>query len=178
MAQTFSIIAAIDAEGGIGKNGQIPWQISADMKRFKEITTTVRSAGKKNVVLMGRRTWESLPEKFRPLPDRINVVISRNDSLKFPAGVYRAASLEQGLEMISSKLADEVEGAFVIGGAQVYAEALNHPGCEKVYLTRISKSFGCDTFFPKELPGFKRISESTLLRQSAFRFTFQVYTRE
>ena len=83
----FSLIVAMDSQNGIGKNGQLPWHLPADLKHFKEITCTVRDPKKQNVVLMGRKTWDSIPEKFRPLPGRINVVLTRHPDLKFPLGV-------------------------------------------------------------------------------------------
>ena len=78
----FSIIVAFDSQYGIGKNGQLPWSLPSDLKHFKEITTAVTDPAKKNAVIMGRKTWESLPEKFRPLPGRVNMVLSQRGELK------------------------------------------------------------------------------------------------
>jgi dihydrofolate reductase len=73
----FSVIVAATTSGGIGKDGNLPWRLSKDMQYFKAVTTR-SPEGKRNAVIMGRKTWESIPAKFRPLPDRINVVITRN----------------------------------------------------------------------------------------------------
>jgi len=78
---------AFDSQYGMGKNGQLPWVIPQDLKHFKEISTAVINPANKNAVIMGRKTWESLPEKFRPLPGRVNVVLSKEGKLDLPSGV-------------------------------------------------------------------------------------------
>ena len=78
MPRTFSVIvAAASTSMGIGKQGKLPWRLSADMAHFKDVTSTTSSALKRNAVIMGRATWESIPPRFRPLPSRLNVVLSR-----------------------------------------------------------------------------------------------------
>ena len=72
----FSLVVAMDEERGIGKQGTLAWRLPADLKHFKEITTEVKDMKKQNAVIMGRKTWESLPEKFRPLPQRLNIVVT------------------------------------------------------------------------------------------------------
>ena len=73
----FNLIVATDLNGGIGKNNQIPWHYKEDMQYFKSVTTDTSSINKINAVIMGRNTWDSLPEKYKPLPNRINVILSR-----------------------------------------------------------------------------------------------------
>ena len=177
MSKKFSVIAAVDSRWGIGKDGKLPWQLSADLQHFREITTTATTSAKKNVVIMGRKTWDSLPERFRPLPNRINVVVSRNSDLVLPKGVFKANGLEQALSQIIPELGEQVEDIFVIGGAQLYAAALTHPGCQRIYLTRINRSFDCNIFFPSDLSFFKKISESAPLKEKNLQFIFQVYSR-
>jgi dihydrofolate reductase len=177
MSLKFSIIVAVDSDFGIGKNGQIPWQISADMKHFKEVTTTIRMPGRKNVVIMGRRTWESLPERFRPLPDRINLVITSRKDIPLPQGVQRVSNLLAAFDLITAQLSEDVAEIFVIGGAQVYKEAVQHPACQRIYLTFIQKSYGCDAFFPRDLIGFKKISESPMMQEDEISFCFQEHSR-
>src|SRR5689334_4792565 len=96
MNQVFSIIVAVDEQFGIGRNKLLPWNIPGDMKHFKEITTR-SSEGKQNFVIMGRKTWDSIPEKFRPLPGRVNCVLSRDLQMVLPAGVLRKTGLQEAL---------------------------------------------------------------------------------
>lgn len=140
----FSIVVAVDGKNGIGKAGGLPWHLPADMKHFKNITTHNLS---QNVVVMGRKTWDSIPPKFRPLPQRLNVVISRQEDLSLPDGVILAKSLNNAIELIEEKGSRAGE-TFVIGGGQIFQEAVLSPFCRKIYLTRVENDFSCDTFFP------------------------------
>lgn len=128
-----SAIVAVDNNWGIGYNGDLLEKIPEDMKYFKELTTN-------NVVVMGRKTWDSLPKK--PLPDRTNIIISNKGNLLLENGAIRLS-----LDDLLLGIADFEDDVFVIGGGQIYKELL--PYCEKVYLTKIHKSFdNVDTYFP------------------------------
>jgi dihydrofolate reductase/thymidylate synthase len=81
-SKTFDIIVAATKDWGIGKNGGIPWRLRGDMNYFRKITTETKNPQLRNCCIMGRKTYFSIPEKFRPLPDRLNVIISRNTNLK------------------------------------------------------------------------------------------------
>ncbi|KAG0647598.1 Dihydrofolate reductase [Hyphodiscus hymeniophilus] len=94
---------------------------------------------------MGRKTWESIPTRFRPLKDRTNIVISRNPSAESCSGGILANSIESALESIPEGGAEKV---FVIGGAQIYREALQKAQAKRILLTRVLSDFECDTFFP------------------------------
>ena len=139
--KNFSIIVAVDKNLGIGRNNDLPWRIKADMAWFKKVTTTAPEGGT-NGVIMGRKTWDSIPEKFRPLPERDNIVISRNpERIKAP---HAADSLDAALELACK----QCEKIFVIGGASIYEEAMKHPQLGELFITHIDRSFECDTFFP------------------------------
>ena len=128
-----SAIVAVDNNWGIGYNGDLLEKIPEDMKYFKELTTN-------NVVVMGRKTWDSLPKK--PLPDRTNIIISNKGNLLLENGAIRLS-----LDDLLLGITDFEDDVFVIGGGQIYKELL--PYCEKVYLTKIHKSFdNVDTYFP------------------------------
>lgn len=136
----FSIILAIDLDNGIGKNNKIPWNISLDMKYFNNITT-MTSEGLpnnylKNAVIMGRNTWKSLNNK--PLKDRLNIVISKNKQ----NNIETFSNLDDGLKYLSSL--NNIENIFVIGGGELYNEAINNINLEYIYLTRINKKYDCD----------------------------------
>ncbi|KKU79874.1 MAG: Dihydrofolate reductase [Parcubacteria group bacterium GW2011_GWA2_47_7] len=128
-----SIIVAHDKKHGIGKNNTMPWagKLPRDMAHFKEVTS-----GKS--VIMGRKTYESIG---RPLPDRMNIVLTRDRTWRVP-GVWRAHSLSEAFAL-ANKESDDV---FVIGGAELFREAL--PSATRLYITEIDAVFPCDAFFP------------------------------
>lgn len=127
-----SIIAAMDEKMGIGKNGKLPWHISADLKRFKDLTTN-------HTVIMGRKTFESIGH---PLPNRRSIILTHNLSFNSMGGQV-ATSLHDGLEM--ARMAEETE-VFIIGGADIFSQSIGL--ADELYLTIIKGDFGADTFFP------------------------------
>lgn len=128
---TLSLIAAVARNGAIGKDNALLWRLSEDLQFFKRTTMGCP-------VIMGRKTYESIG---RPLPGRRNIVITRNPSWS-ATGVEPAASLPASLALLDAS----VDKAFVIGGAQIYAEAL--PLVQEIVLTEIDKDFEGDAFFP------------------------------
>lgn len=169
----FSIIAAVDQKHGIGINNQLPWNIKADLKHFAEITINRQSAIP-NVVIMGRKTWESLPNKFQPLKNRQNVVIS-HQQLTLPKGVLGYSSLAAALTDLEKRT--DLHKVYIIGGASIYQQAINHPACNKIYLTEIQSSFNCDTFFPEIPKTFKKVAQSKIQEENGIKFRFQIYKK-
>lgn len=160
---TVSAIAAISKKNrAIGKKGAIPWFIPEDFKRFKDITTG-------HPVIMGRRTWESLPEQVRPLPGRTNIVMN-NDAEMTATGARVVPTLEEAL-MIAKKSPGGQE-TFIIGGGQIYSFTLPH--VERLYLTLVDKEVEeADTFFPAYEDDFVLINE-----EKHDGFSFQVLERK
>ena len=174
----FNIIVAVDSQLGIGKQGKMPWHISGDMRHFKEITCQTNSPSKKNAVVMGRRTWESLPEKFRPLPGRINIVLSRNPSLSFPESVFRVESLDKAFNLIeNNEFGERIEAIFIIGGGDVYRQAIARPDCENIYLTEVQGAFDCDVFFPSFKDQFQQTFSSQWVKENSIPHRFLIYSR-
>lgn len=175
----FSLIAAVDKTFGIGKNNTLPWSLPSDLKHFSRVTTEVSPAaptGTMNAVIMGRKTWESLPEKHRPLKNRLNVVLSRSNDLELPDGVLAAHSIDEALEKLATQ--KNIESLFVIGGAQIFAEAINHLSCRKIYLTQIMQTFDCDTFFPNINPEKFLVKEkSPLMKEGALEFEYVTFEK-
>ena len=127
-----SLIVAMDEEGGIGKKGELPWRLSADLKHFKKLTWG-------HHLVMGRKTFESIG---RALPGRTSIIITRNT--QFTArGCLIAYSLDAALAL-ADKHGDQE--AFVVGGVQIFAQAL--PKANRLYLTRVHARRGCDVYFP------------------------------
>lgn len=172
----FNIIVAVEKNMGIGNEGKLPWRLPADMKFFKEQTTKTKDPAKRNAVIMGRKTWESIPDKFRPLPDRINIVLSKTPGLTLPKNVLQAASLDEALQLCAAR-PNEIEEAYIIGGAQVFKEAINHADCLKIYMTQILKDFSCDVFFPWPLSRFNYTSRSALMSDAGLSFYFLRYLK-
>mmetsp|Transcript_87743 Transcript_87743/g.200535 ORF Transcript_87743/g.200535 Transcript_87743/m.200535 type:complete len:434 (+) Transcript_87743:46-1347(+) len=148
MTKPVALVVAMDPGNGIGKDGGIPWRLSKDLQYFKKVTTAAQP-GMQNAVIMGRKTWESLPVKFRPLAARLNVVVSSTTS-DFGEGVEVAKSVTEAVEKMQER--EGIENVFVIGGNRAYAEALTLPSCSHLYITRVAKAHECDTFFPKVDP--------------------------
>ena len=154
---TISIIAAMDSKNGFGKNNSMPWHISDDFKRFKNLTLG-------HSIIMGRKTFESIG---RVLPGRTNIIITRDSKFNIqdltpqvtPQGValrsYVAHSLEEAIKRAkTSKGSDEI---FIIGGGQIFKHALEKNLVDKLYLTIVDGDFGADTFFPA-FSNFKIVS--------------------
>ena len=137
-----SIIVAVASDGAIGRANDLLWHLPADLKRFKELTTG-------HTILMGRKTFESLPRG--PLPNRRNIIISRSLPAQPGAEVY--PTIQQALEACASD-----EEVFIIGGGEIYRQLL--PNTEQIYLTRVQASFpDAEVFFP-ELDPTKWIEEA------------------
>jgi dihydrofolate reductase len=131
------IVAMSESARVIGLNGDMPWKLRADLQRFKRLTTG-------HTVVMGRKTWESIPTKFRPLPDRLNIVLSRN------AG-YQAegATVFRSLDEMTTQLASaEDSHTFLIGGATLYEAGLEV--ADRLYVTFVDYTGPGDTFFPED----------------------------
>jgi dihydrofolate reductase len=158
-----SLVAAVARGGVIGRDGGIPWRLPEDVERFKSLTTG-------HAVVMGRRTWESLPARFRPLPGRRNVVITRNAEWRAD-GAERAGSVEEALAL----LGDE-EQVFVIGGAEIYAAALSH--ADELALTEIDLDTEGDTLFPEwDRSAYEETAREEHVSADGTRFAFVTYRR-
>jgi dihydrofolate reductase len=130
---TLSLIAAVAQGGAIGRDNDLLWNDPRDQKHFRATTLGCP-------VIMGRRTWDSLPPRFRPLPGRRNIVVTRNAAWQEP-GAEVAHSLAQALALVA-----DTPKAFVMGGGQLYAEAM--PLADELVLTEVDQAFDADTFFP------------------------------
>ncbi len=170
-------IVVVDKNWAIGKDGCLPWKIKADLQYFKILTTKTQQPGLKNAVIMGRRTWESIPQKFRPLPDRLNFVVSNITNLSLPPDVLKVPGVDAALDLLQVSYAQTIENIYVIGGAQLYQTAINHAQCRRIYLTRISQHFNCDAFFPKDLSFFRMVSSSPKQEDGGVTFWFEIYER-
>jgi dihydrofolate reductase len=156
---TVSLVVAHGSNRAIGFQGALPWHLPSDLRRFRELTTG-------GTVVMGRKTYESIPERFRPLPGRRNLVISRTARYD---GVEVFRSVAAALEACGGS-------CFVIGGGQVYAEAASL--ADRCYVTEIDAAPPGDTFFPQLAPAdWRCVEESEPLSENDHNFVFRVYDR-
>jgi dihydrofolate reductase len=159
-----ALIAALDRHRAIGRNGDLLWREKQDQQHFR-----VQTMG--CPVIMGRKTWDSLPARFRPLPGRRNVVVSGNTVWK-AEGAERAESLQAALALVAG-----APKVFVIGGGQLYAQAL--PFADELVLTEIDTAFErADTFFPAfDRHAFRMASRDEHVAENGMRFAFVTYER-
>lgn len=159
---SLTLIAAVARNGVIGKDNRLPWHLPADLKHFKALTTG-------HAVIMGRKTWESLPPNFRPLPGRQNIVVTRNADYA-ASGASVVASLA---DAVAAAAGDE---AFVIGGAELYATAL--PLAHRLQLTEIDADFDGDTHFPLIAPRqWREAARATHRDEAGLGYAFVTYER-
>ncbi len=158
-----SAIVAVSENNVIGRDGHLPWRLPADLKYFKSVTTG-------HYIILGRKNYADIG---RPLPDRVNVVLTRNKSFSAP-GCVVAYSLEEALQI--AKEAKETE-CFIVGGAALYKEAL--PLCKKLYLTRVLASIDGDVLMPSLGEGWVLQSEERrdADEKNAYPMAFQVFER-
>ena len=142
----YNIIAATDIKNGIGLNGAIPWKCKSDLKRFSKLT---KGTGY-NAIIMGRKTWDSLPNN-KPLPGRTNIVLTKNNDIQNSDNVFVFNTVH---EIKAFCIAHDFHTGWIIGGEQIYRLFIDDPDVEHLYLTEISGTYECDTFFPS-FNGFK-----------------------
>ena len=157
-----SLIVAIAENGVIGREGDLPWHLSADLRRFKQITMG-------HHIVMGRKTYESIG---RPLPGRTSVVVTRSADYQ-AEGVLVARSLDEALTLAAGD-----EETFIIGGAEIYRQAL--PLARRIYVTRVHAEIEGDVFFPEFDPSAWKLLEAERHEpdeKNAYPYSFQVFGR-
>ncbi|KNA19278.1 hypothetical protein SOVF_062630 [Spinacia oleracea] len=151
LRRRYQVVVAATKEMGIGKDGKLPWKLPSDLKFFKDVTLRTSDSEKKNAVIMGRKTWESIPLKHRPLPGRLNVVLTRSRGFNVGGldNVVTCGSMDSALELLGMRPYDlSVERVFVIGGGEILREVLNGAACDAIHITEIETDIECDTFMP------------------------------
>ena len=177
--KNFSLILAVDDKNWLWKDGDLAWRIPEDMKYFKQITTTTYCENSENAVVMGRKTWDSIPEKFRPLPGRMNCILSSSGTKKWEKiadHTYKFDSLHACMKFVSKR--KEIEHIFIIWGSQLYNSVLDHPKLQRIYLTQVSWDYECDVFFDGIPENFKLVSKSQDKIHKWAEYTFLVYKKK
>jgi dihydrofolate reductase len=164
MTTRINLILARAANGVIGRSGAMPWHLPEDLAHFKQQTAGAP-------VIMGRKTWDSLPPRFRPLPGRRNIVITRQVDWQ-AAGAERAASLQDALAICERAAAPD---AWVIGGAQIYAEA--EPLAQRAIVTEIERNYEGDAFAPAFGAGWHQVAHKPHRTADGLAFSFVTLER-
>ncbi len=154
------LIYARARNGTIGKDGQMPWHLPEDLAHFKRVTLG-------QPVIMGRKTWDSLPARFRPLPGRVNIVITRQTDWRAD-GAWRAASIEDAM-----RLCGDVPDAWIMGGAEIYRQA--EPLASTAVVTVIDADFEGDAFAPTLSPAWQETARESHVATSGLAFSFVTY---
>lgn len=164
-----SLIVAMDKNRGIGKNNDLMWHLPNDMRFFKETTAH-------QIVVMGRKNYDSIPDKYRPLPNRKNIILTRNSDFK-----AEGCDVFYALDDALGAYANESEKTiFIIGGGQIYTLALEEREVDEMFITHIDGDYDADTFFPefdesewkKELVFKQAIDDRHKHSFEVFRYTF------
>jgi dihydrofolate reductase len=159
-----ALIYARAANGVIGQGGTMPWHLPEDLAHFKQLTQG-------HPVIMGRKTWDSLPARFRPLPGRVNIVVTRQADWH-ENGTQRASNLREALSIAEQT---GTSTAWVIGGAQIYAQAL--PLAQRVEATEIERDYAGDAHAPTLGPEWVESARSRHASASGLPFSFATYTK-
>ena len=162
-----SLIVAVAENGVIGKDNDLIWNLPKDMRFFKETTWG-------HHVIMGRKNFESIPERYRPLTNRTNIVITRQNNYK-AEGCVVVNSLEAALEVAQYNRDNE---PFIIGGGQIYKLALEGNLVDKIYFTEVHNSFEGDTFFPELSDEWKEINRKDYKADEKHAYNFSIITYE
>ncbi len=159
-----ALIYARAANGVIGRDGTMPWHLPEDLAHFKQLTQG-------HPVIMGRKTWDSLPARFRPLPGRANIVVTRQEAWN-EIGAQRASSLREALSFAEQTGSDT---AWIMGGAQIYAQAL--PLAGRVEVTEIARDFDGDAHAPVLGPEWQELARTRHVGSGDLPFSFVTYAR-
>jgi dihydrofolate reductase len=162
-----SLIVAVSENDVIGKENDLIWHLPKDIKFFKEATLN-------HHVIMGRKNFESIPHKFRPLPNRTNIVITRQSDYKAEGSIV-VNSVEEALKVAKSNGENE---AFIIGGGQIYKIALEKNLVDRIYLTRIHHSFDGDTFFPELSSDWEEIKREDCFKDDNHKYDYSFIVLE
>ncbi|XP_068157832.1 dihydrofolate reductase [Drosophila tropicalis] len=179
----FNLIVAVCENSGIGLKGDLPWRIRSELKYFSNTTKRRLDSSKRNVVIMGRRTYFGVPPSKRPLPDRLNVILSSTlNSNELPNEVLLFSNLEAAMQELD-KQTDQIENVWIVGGSKVYAESMTSPRCHRLYLTKIYAQFDCDTFFPNIPECFREVSPDKdtplgIQEENGLKYEYKVFEKQ
>ena len=167
-----NIIVAHCKNRGIGFKNKLPWELSADLERFKQLTI----GNGNNAVIMGRNTWRSLPSRYKPLPKRENIVLTTEIDKPVFSNTNDSPiwmpSLKESIKYCNER---NISQTWIIGGEFLYKTALNTVDIDNIYITHIDNDFPCDTFFPIVPSYFHLDSKTSWFKENEMKYRFEKY---
>ncbi|CAA7044796.1 unnamed protein product [Microthlaspi erraticum] len=166
---------------GLGLDLKLPWDLPTDFQFFQDVTTKTSDPQKRNATIMGRKTWESTPPEICPLPGRLNVVLTKANSLNISNddNVLVCSSMESALEILAAEpYSMSIERVFVLGGGDLLRDYMNAPSCDAIHLTEIDISVPCDSFAPRvDTCLYRPWYSSSPTMENGTRYSFNTYVR-
>ena len=153
-----------------------------ELRYFSRMTKKVADPTKINVIIMGRKTFFGIPASKLPLPDRINIVLTRDPSAnKYPESVIVCSSMEEALGKIG-EMENKIENVWIVGGNSVYKEAMGMDNCHRIYFTKIMSTFECDAFFPEMTEEFKKVANdddvpTEIQEENGVKYQYQIFEK-
>ncbi|XP_054631483.1 zgc:153031 [Dunckerocampus dactyliophorus] len=179
------VIAAVGQNGGIGKDGKLPWNLPSEFQYFLHTVTQVSKPGKINMLVWGKLCWYANPPSMFPMANVLHVVLSETLTAVPDHAHFLCRNLESAVLLAAQyPLADLIETIWIAGGTRVYKDALQHRWCDLVYLTDVMASFDCDVFFPElDEEVFKKQERFAgvppgIHEENGIKYEFQVFKRE
>uniref|UniRef100_A0A8C5P9X6 Dihydrofolate reductase n=1 Tax=Leptobrachium leishanense TaxID=445787 RepID=A0A8C5P9X6_9ANUR len=184
-SKPIKLIAAACRNLGIGLKGCLPWKLPNEYKYFINNIISVNQPGKKNLIILGRKSFESFEDGYLPLPNCIIALLSKNECVLPLHAHYICRNEEEVLKLsITPPLCEEIETIWILGGVETYRSMMQHPWCEEIYLTRIQADYECDTFFPeinedvfKLMDRYPGVPEE-IQEEKGITYKFNVYKKE
>ncbi|KAM7002913.1 dihydrofolate reductase [Tautogolabrus adspersus] len=179
------LIAAVCNDMGIGKDGKLPWTLPSEFQYFLNTVTRISKPGKMNLMVWGKLCWYSIPETMLPVANNLHVVLSKTLNTVPDQAHFLCQDFESAVLLTTQPpLTDLIETIWVVGGTQVYKEALKHPWCDLLYLTDVMADFDCDVFFPEFDRGLFKEQErfpgvpSKIQEENGVKYKFRVFKKE
>ncbi|KAM3609311.1 uncharacterized protein V6R79_012887 [Siganus canaliculatus] len=183
--KSIRVIAAVCKGNGIGKEGKMPWDLPSEFKYFLGNVTRVSRPGRMNMMVWGRKCWESHPHSTFPIANVLHAVLSANLNMVPDHAHFLCPDFESAVQLAAKPpLAGLIETIWVVGGTQVYEDALKHPWCDLVYLTDVMAEFDCDVFFPEFDRVLYKVQDrfpdvpSGIQEENGIKYKCQVFKRE
>ena len=178
-----NLIVAVDAENGISKDNSLPWHLPKEYKHFQATTIKTMDPNKINAVIMGRKCWDSIPPKFRPLKDRINVILSKTLPPQMTEHCIITDDFDKALIMLTEEepFKSKIETIWNVGGNAIYRMGLEHPWMHKLVITKIDSTFDTDVKFPEvDWENYERNDDfdGTPIEEKGFTYTIHSYTKK